>query len=177
VLTTLCLLDIPFEQVLASLAKVKPVPGRMETLGGNDKPLVVVDYSHTPDSLEKALKALRRHCRGQLFCVFGCGGDRDKGKRPLMAQIAEQNSDYIIVTDDNPRHEDPTEIVADILRGFSHPKKAIVQHDRSKAIQDVIQYAKAGDCILIAGKGAETYQLIGDQKIPFSDVVKVREIL
>lgn len=177
VLTTLCLLDIPFDQVLDGLAKVKPVPGRMETLGGNNKPLVVVDYSHTPDSLEKALKALRLHCQGRLFCVFGCGGDRDRGKRPLMAAIAEQHADHIVVTDDNPRHEDPAEIVADILRGFSRPNKAIVQHDRSKAIQDVIQYAKAGDCILIAGKGAETVQLVGDKKIPFSDVLKVREIL
>lgn len=177
VLVTLCLLDVPLETALICLAGLNSVPGRMQTFGGKDKPLVVVDYSHTPDSLEKALTALRLHCQGKLYCVFGCGGDRDRGKRPIMAKIAEQYADFVMVTDDNPRTEDPKQIAADILQGFSMPDKAVVQHDRSKAIGDVIQYAKAGDCVLIAGKGAESYQQIGDQKIPFSDVEKVQESL
>ena len=177
VLTTLCLLDIPFPEALASLSALSPVPGRMQAFGGKEKPLVIVDYSHTPDSLEKALTALRPHCQGDLYCVFGCGGDRDKGKRPLMAQIAELYADFVVVTDDNPRTEDPEQITAEIMQGFKFPNRVIMQHDRSKAIRDVIQYAKMGDCILIAGKGAETYQQIGDQKIPFSDIEKVKESL
>lgn len=177
VLATLCLLEIPFAEVLQSLSVLSPVPGRMQTVGGKEKPLVVVDYSHTPDSLEKALLALRPHCQGKLYCVFGCGGDRDRGKRPIMAKIAEQHADFVIVTDDNPRTEDPGQIAAEIMQGFNLPNKVILQHDRSKAIRDVIQYAKVGDCILIAGKGAETYQQIGDQKIPFSDIEKVKESL
>ena len=177
VMTTLCLLKIPFETVLQSLSALSPVPGRMQTLGGKEKPLVVVDYSHTPDSLEKALSALRPHCQGRLYCVFGCGGDRDRGKRPIMAKIAEQYADVVIVTDDNPRTEDPAQIAAEIMQGFSTSNQVILQHDRSKAIRDVIQYAQAGDCILIAGKGAETYQQIGDKKIPFSDIEKVKESL
>lgn len=177
VLTTLGVLNIPFDAVLTCLAALKPVPGRMQTFGGAGRPLVVVDYSHTPDALEKALLALRQHCAGKLFCVFGCGGNRDKGKRPLMAEIAEASADQVIVTDDNPRHENPAAIVADILQGFQNPTKIIVQHDRSKAIQDVIQYAGPRDCILIAGKGAETYQMIGDEKIPFSDAEKVNAFM
>lgn len=177
VLSALCLLEIPFDIALHCLAGLASVPGRMQALGGKNKPLVVVDYSHTPDSLEKALIALKKHCQGKLLCVFGCGGDRDRGKRPLMAKIAEQYADEVIVTDDNPRTEDSTQIVADIMQGFSEPDKIIVQHDRSKAIHNVIQCASAGDCVLVAGKGAETYQQIGDQKIPFSDVEKVLESL
>ncbi len=170
VITTLCLLKIPFQSVIKAISLLQPVAGRMQSFGGGDHPLIVVDYSHTPDSLEKALLALRSHCQGKLYCVFGCGGDRDKGKRPIMANIAEKLSDTVIVTDDNPRTEDPALIVSDIMKGFSEPNNIIVQHDRSKAIRDVIHYAKPGDCVLIAGKGAETYQQIGEQKIPFSDI-------
>ncbi len=177
VLAVLGKLKIPLVTALECLKHLKPVPGRMETLGGQEQPLVVVDYSHTPDSLEKALQALRPYCRGQLYCVFGCGGDRDKGKRPLMAVVAERLADQVIVTDDNPRTEKPEQIVADIMRGFAFPQKIIVEHDRSKAIHNSIQYAKRGDCVLIAGKGAELYQQIGNIKIPFSDVEQVREIL
>lgn len=173
VLATLCLLKIDLETALACIKMLSPVPGRMERFGGSTKPLVIVDYSHTPDALEKALKTLREHCQGKLYCVFGCGGDRDRGKRPIMAAIAEKYADVVMVTDDNPRNEDPEAITQDIFKGFSHPNKAILQHDRSKAIQNVIQYAKPGDCVLIAGKGAETYQLINDQKIPFSDAMTV----
>lgn len=177
VLAILGLLDISFSKALESLKYLTPVPGRMQTLGGGEQPLVIVDYSHTPDALEKALQALKPHCEGRLICVFGCGGDRDRTKRPLMAAIAERYADQVIVTDDNPRTEDPAQIVADIMRGFTSPTKIIVQHDRSKAINNSIQYATRGDCVLIAGKGAETYQQIGDIKIPFSDVEQVREIM
>lgn len=177
VLTTLCALEIPFAEVLAAVSRLAPIAGRMQVLGGQNRPLVLVDYSHTPDALEKALMATRNHCRGKLYCIFGCGGDRDKGKRPLMAKIAEQYADKVIVTDDNPRHEDPAAIVADIMAGFTRPEEIIVEHDRSKAIKDIIQYAAAGDCILIAGKGAENYQIIGDEKIPFSDAEKVNAFM
>lgn len=177
VLAVLGILQIPLTQALACLKNLSSVPGRMQSFGGHEQPLVVVDYSHTPDSLQKALEALRPHCRGQLYCVFGCGGDRDRGKRPQMAAIAERLADHVIVTDDNPRSEDPKQIVAEIMQGFVHPEKIIIQHDRSKAIYYGIQYAQRGDCVLIAGKGAETYQQIGENKIPFSDVEQVREIL
>ncbi|MHB1947510.1 MAG: UDP-N-acetylmuramoyl-L-alanyl-D-glutamate--2,6-diaminopimelate ligase [Gammaproteobacteria bacterium] len=176
-LTSLCILKVPFKTALDSLAKLISVPGRMQTFGGIDKPLVVVDYAHTPDALEKVLIALREHNQGKLYCLLGCGGDRDKGKRHLMAKIAEQYADKIIVTDDNPRTEDPAQIVADIMEGFTDRNKIIVEHDRSKAIRDIIQYAQPGDCVLVAGKGAERYQIIGDKKIPFSDIEKVEENL
>lgn len=177
VLTTLCVMNIPFKKALECLSHLSSVPGRMQILGGGKAPLVVVDYSHTPDALEKVLVALRQHCLGKLYCLFGCGGDRDRGKRPVMAKIAETHSDFILVTDDNPRTEDPRQIVTDILKGFVEIDKVQVQHNRSKAIEDIIKYAKEGDCVLIAGKGAETYQQIGNDKIPFSDVEQVEKIL
>jgi UDP-N-acetylmuramoyl-L-alanyl-D-glutamate--2,6-diaminopimelate ligase len=173
VLTTLCLLDIPFESVIKAMSKFQPVMGRMQTLGGGEKPLAVVDYSHTPDALEKALSALRYHCHGKLYCVFGCGGDRDSGKRPMMAKIAEQFADQVIVTDDNPRTENAEQIFDDIKAGFLHPERISMIHDRAKAIREAVTAAKAGDCILIAGKGAETYQIIGKEKFPFLDVEQV----
>ncbi|MBV8801582.1 MAG: UDP-N-acetylmuramoyl-L-alanyl-D-glutamate--2,6-diaminopimelate ligase [Gammaproteobacteria bacterium] len=177
VITTLCLLDIPLPNVLNSISHLKPVPGRMQTLGGQDKPLVVIDYAHSPDALEKVLSALRSHCRGKLYCVFGCGGDRDRGKRPLMAKIVESLADYIIVTDDNPRTENPADIVKEIIQGFSDPNAIIIEHDRAKAINNAIHHAEPGDCVLIAGKGAELYQQIGIQKIPFSDIDEVKKSL
>ncbi len=173
VLTVLCLQEIPFDQVLRVLSQLKAVPGRMQLLGGNDKPLVVVDYSHTPDSLEKALQALRLHTKGRLICVFGCGGNRDAAKRPLMAKIAEKLADEVIVTNDNPRHELPEDIARQIMSGFTHPERVHVILDRSKAIEKSIQCAAVNDCILVAGKGAETYQQIRDVKHPFDDVLQV----
>ena len=171
-LTTLCLLRVPLPLALSCLSGLTSVPGRMQMLSYKNKPLVVVDYAHTPDALEKVLIALREHRKGKLYCVFGCGGDRDRGKRPLMAKMAEQYADQVMVTDDNPRTEKPEQIVTDIMAGFADPSKIIIQHDRSTAIQDIIQCACAGDIVLIAGKGAETYQQIGNNKIPFSDVEK-----
>ena len=176
-LSALCLMGQPLADVLAAIRHLQAVPGRMQVLGGQEKPLIIIDYAHKPDALEKVLIALRAHCQGQLVCVFGCGGERDKGKRPIMAAIAEKYSDRVVVTNDNPRHEDPNAIIDDILKGFHQKERVIIQQDRSKAIQDVIQYASAGDCILIAGKGAETYQLIGDIKYPYSDMNQVKQLL
>lgn len=177
VLTSLCLYGIAFEDALSALATLQPVPGRTQTLGGEDQPIVVVDYAHSPDALEKVLHALRKHTRGQLICVFGCGGERDQGKRPLMAKVVEQWADRFIVTNDNPRHEDPHTIAKQIVSGFTKPQQAVVNLDRSKAIENSIQWASVGDCVLIAGKGAEHYQQIGDQKIPFDDVLEVKKFL
>lgn len=177
VLTALCVLGISFQEAIAQLSQLKPVAGRMQTVGGLTTPLVVVDYAHTPDALEKALQALRDHTKGKLICVFGCGGDRDKSKRPLMARIAEQLADQLWITNDNPRHEQPEAIAKQILQGLTVPEKVNVELDRSKAIQNSIQLAKVGDCVLIAGKGAECYQQIGNNKLPFDDVVKVKECL
>ena len=150
---------------------------RMEMLHAPHKPTVIVDYAHTPDALEKALQAARLHCHGKLWCIFGCGGDRDRGKRPLMAKIAEQLADKVIATDDNPRTEDHTQIMADILKGFIHPQAVQVIHQREEAIATAIQSAVENDVILIAGKGHEDYQIIGKTKHHFSDQEVARHYL
>lgn len=168
--------DLPLQHALESLSSLKPVPGRMEIHGGEDGPTVVVDYSHTPDALKNALEALREHCSGQLWCVFGCGGDRDPGKRPQMAEAAEVYSDHVIITNDNPRTESPESIVNDIMAGFSSIKP-VVETDRAKAIAVAIREAQAGDVILIAGKGHEDYQIVGEKMLPFSDSEQVKQQL
>lgn len=177
VFTALGVMGISFQDAIQSLSQLKPVPGRMQTLGGIDQPLIVVDYAHTPDALEKVLLALRDHTEGKLICVFGCGGDRDKTKRPIMARIAEQLADEVWVTSDNPRHEKPEVIAEQIISGLVIPDAVKIELDRSQAIQKSIHSAKSGDCVLIAGKGAERYQQIGNEKIPFDDVIKVQECL
>lgn len=177
VLTALCVYGIPLKEVLARLIQLKPVPGRMQTLSGPGMPLVVVDYAHTPDALEKVLQALRSHTKKQLICVFGCGGDRDHGKRPIMAKIAERLADRVIVTNDNPRHEQPESIAQQILQGFNNSECVSVMLDRSKAIANSIQWATQNDCVLIAGKGAEHYQQIGDKRTHFDDVEEVSKYL
>lgn len=169
-----CVAGVSLEYVLETIAKLQPVAGRMEKVGGSDEINVVVDYAHTPDGLEKALSALREHTKGHLYCIFGCGGDRDKGKRPLMAAVAERWADYVVVTSDNPRGELPTEIIADIHQGFSNFSKVKEIEDRGAAISYCIQQAVQGDCVLIAGKGHENYQLIGDNRLPFSDIKHAR---
>ena len=152
------------------LSRLQPIRGRMNRLGGNGtQPLVVIDYAHTPDALEQALDSLRGHVHGRLLCVFGCGGERDTGKRPQMASIAERMADLVIVTDDNPRNEDGDRIVADIVAGFEHPANATVQRDRAKAIAAAIGQARPGDIVLVAGKGHEPYQEVAGVKHPFDD--------
>lgn len=158
-----------FETAVQRLKQVRTVPGRMERFGTAEQPTVVVDYAHTPDALEQVLQALRGHCAGTLWCVFGCGGDRDRAKRPLMGQLAEALADRVVLTDDNPRSENPWDIIEDIQRGMKEPDTAYVMRDRAAAIAHAIGMAEAGDIVLVAGKGHETEQLIAGQVFPFSD--------
>lgn len=176
-LTVLNILKIPLQNALAYLAHLRGVSGRMESFGGGMQPLVIVDYAHKPGALEQVLKTLRQQCKGKLWCVFGCGGNRDKGKRPIMGKIAEHYSDRLIITDDNPRDEDRRQIVAEILSGLLHPHQAIVEHDRRRAIAHAIECAQPGDIVLVAGKGHENYQIIGNEKLPLSDNLEVQMCL
>jgi UDP-N-acetylmuramoyl-L-alanyl-D-glutamate--2,6-diaminopimelate ligase len=139
--------------------------------------LAIVDYAHTPDALAKALRAARVHCRGRLRVVFGCGGDRDPGKRPMMGRIAAELADEAVVTDDNPRHEAPERIVAQILTGIPTGAAAEVEHDRALAIESTLARSGAGDVVLIAGKGHEEYQIYGSERRPFSDQAVARAAL
>jgi UDP-N-acetylmuramoyl-L-alanyl-D-glutamate--2,6-diaminopimelate ligase len=172
VIACLLSLGVPLGEAAKALAECKPAPGRMEVVkideGAVEKPTVVVDYAHTPDALSKALNAAREHCKGALWCVFGCGGDRDAGKRPVMGAIADELADQIIVTDDNPRSEDPQAITQDIVRGIKS-RAARVIHDRGEAIATALREAQAVDLVLIAGKGHEDYQIYGDTRRSFSD--------
>ena len=178
VAATLFALGMAPALVAETLSQLAPVDGRMNRLGGEGGlPLVVVDYAHTPDALEQALSSLRAHARGRLLCVFGCGGERDAGKRPQMAAIAEHGADVAIVTDDNPRGEDGDQIVADIVAGFADATRAIVLRDRAQAIAEAIGMAGADDVVLIAGKGHEPYQEINGIKHPFDDTATARELL
>ncbi len=157
------------EEAARRLGALRAVPGRMEPFGGGDRPLVVVDYAHTPAALEQALRGLRAHVGGRLVCVFGCGGARDRGKRPLMGAVAERLADRVVVTDDNPRGEDPAAIVADILGGTGVPGAIQVVHDRAQAIATAIEACGPQDAVLVAGKGHETTQDFGHETIRFSD--------
>ncbi len=165
------------ETVLQRLNQVRTVPGRMERFGSAQQPTVVVDYAHTPDALEKVLQALRAHCAGELWCVFGCGGDRDRAKRPLMGQLAEALADRVVLTDDNPRSENPWDIIEDIQRGMKEPDAVYVLRDRAGAIAHAIAQAQAGDVVLVAGKGHETEQIVADRVLPFSDRAEVARLL
>ncbi|WP_267384479.1 UDP-N-acetylmuramoyl-L-alanyl-D-glutamate--2,6-diaminopimelate ligase [Cyanobacterium sp. uoEpiScrs1] len=165
--------------IVAKLPEFTGVPGRMERVKISNKQdiNVIVDYAHTPDSLENLLNAARPFIRGKMICVFGCGGDRDRTKRPLMGQIANQLADVCIITSDNPRTENPQKILADILEGISEPVNLIVISDRAEAIDQAIQRAKSGDGVLIAGKGHEDYQILGTEKIYFDDREQARKAL
>ena len=161
----------PLERIVAAVEKLQPVNGRMSRLGGlHGLPLVVVDYAHTPDALEQALTAVRAHCAGRLICVFGCGGERDAGKRPLMGAIAARLADIAIVTDDNPRGEDGDAIVAQIVAGMASARSMTVERDRASAISHALRLVQSGDVVLIAGKGHETYQEGATGKRPFDDL-------
>ncbi len=162
-------LGMPLKEALTRLSKVDTVAGRMETVANDQGILVVVDYAHTPGALEQALQAIRKHTKNRLICVFGCGGDRDRGKRPLMASIAEQNANMVILTDDNPRNEMPFQIMNDMIQGLKNPEHVAMEHDRRKAILFAVQSAIAGDTILIAGKGHETVQVVRGETHPFDD--------
>jgi UDP-N-acetylmuramoyl-L-alanyl-D-glutamate--2,6-diaminopimelate ligase len=170
VLACLAALDVPLADAAAALGACTAPPGRMELIeaSGGGRPTAVIDYAHTPDALAKALGAVRQHCRGALWCVFGCGGDRDPGKRPLMGAVADELADHIIVTDDNPRSESPDAITRGITAGI-RVHEARVIHDRAEAIASALREAQVSDMVLIAGKGHEDYQIAGDTRRDFSD--------
>jgi len=170
-------LDEAPRDIAATLERLQPIAGRMNRLGGDGQPLVVVDYAHTPDALEQALSSLRGHVQGRLVCVFGCGGERDRGKRPQMAAIAERDADVVIVTDDNPRGEDGDAIVAEILAGFAAPQAVQVERDRAAAIERAVGTARPGDIVLVAGKGHEPYQEVGGVRHPFDDAQVAARVL
>ena len=173
-LASLCVAGLPFDEVLNRLAATRTVPGRMERFDtGSGHPTVVVDYAHTPGALEAVLESLRAHCSGQLWCVFGAGGDRDRGKRPQMGAVAERNADRVVLTDDNPRTEDAQQIIEDICSGIRQPDRVHIEHDRGQAISWAMHTAAAQDLVLIAGKGHETVQLVGKRTLPFSDRERV----
>lgn len=157
------------QHIMRVVGSLAPVPGRMEVVGNFPLP-VIVDYAHTPDGLENALRALREHFPGRITCVFGCGGERDRGKRPLMAGIAERLADAVIVTDDNPRNEASAAIIADIAEGFSALANVRIEPERARAIAQAIADAPLGGVVLVAGKGHEDYQDLRGTKLPFSDV-------
>ncbi len=174
-LATLLALGVDLGEAAERLARLRPVPGRAERFGGGGRPQVIVDYAHTPDALEQVLKALRMHARGRIVCVFGCGGERDRGKRPEMGRVAETLADVVILTDDNPRREDPQRILDDILSGMSRRPQVI--RDRRRAIAHAIANARAEDIVLVAGKGHEDYQQIGEERRPYSDRATVAALL
>jgi UDP-N-acetylmuramoyl-L-alanyl-D-glutamate--2,6-diaminopimelate ligase len=160
-----------------ALSSVTPVPGRMQPVREGKGPVVLVDYAHTPDGLEKALIAVREHFTGQLWCVVGCGGNRDVGKRPQMASLAEQLADHLVLTSDNPRHEEPMAIIGDMLAGVRHPESVMVMADRREAVRHAVLQAGDDDVVLVAGKGHERWQEIGDQRLPLDDVELARDAL
>lgn len=168
---------LPLTEAVERIQELTTVSGRMETFGGDGLPLVVVDFAHTPDAIEKVLLALRAHTQGRLICVFGCGGDRDQGKRPEMGAQAERYADYLVLTDDNPRHEPAGQIIQQIMAGLQQPQMARVIQDRAQAIRHAIGEARVGDVVVLAGKGHEDYQQVGDLKLPFSDTRQVQQIL
>jgi UDP-N-acetylmuramoyl-L-alanyl-D-glutamate--2,6-diaminopimelate ligase len=163
---------LPLPRLLEAIPSFRGVPGRMERVSApaaGQSPAVLVDYAHTPDGLENALAACRPFTSGQLICVFGCGGDRDRGKRPQMGEIAARLADRVVVTSDNPRTEDPQRILDDVLAGIPESSSPVVEVDRAKAIAEAIASATADDLVLIAGKGHEDYQILGTTKIHFDD--------
>ena len=176
-LLVLLSLGLDLDRALRALEKVRGVPGRMERFGGAGAPLVVVDYAHSPDALEQALLNLRAHAKGRLVCVFGCGGERDTGKRPLMGAVAERLADQVILTDDNPRGEAGDEIIAQILAGMAAPGPVIIERRRGLAIRRAIAIAGREDLVLVAGKGHETLQDLGERKVHFSDRAQVQQAL
>ena len=173
-LATCCLLGMPQRDVIDAMETLDAVPGRMQLVARS--PRVVVDYAHTPDALEAALQAIRSHVvgTGRVILVFGCGGDRDRGKRALMAQAAERGADLVIATSDNPRTESPERIIDDVAAGFRAPRHLLRISDRRQAIATALRRARTGDVVLLAGKGHERYQEVGGERVPFSDVAVVK---
>ena len=176
-LSALCVSGIPFTEALSALSKCSNVPGRMESFRQEGKPVVIVDYAHSPDALQQVLMDLQSQSSGKLVCVFGCGGDRDQGKRAEMGGIAEAHADHIFLTNDNPRHESAEAIIEDIISGIKDHSRFTKELDRRNAIMAAINSASSNDVVLIAGKGHEDYQEIAGVRHPFSDRLIVQEIL
>jgi len=170
-ITVMLVEGLSLTTVAEQVIKVKAIAGRMEAFNAknNQAPTAVVDYAHTPDALEKALIACRQHCHGNLFVVFGCGGDRDKGKRPLMAHAAQKYADCLVITNDNPRTEAPMSIIEDILAGLNEPQQATVIENRKQAVLETLAKAQQGDVVLLAGKGHENYTIFGQEKIAYDE--------
>ena len=166
--------ELNIEQLCELVSGLSPVDGRMQIVGDTAEITALVDYAHTPDGLRSALKGLRDHFSGNIWCVFGCGGNRDKGKRPIMGEIAEAFADKVIIADDNPRNEEGDKIVEHIQSGMKSPEQTVVLRDREKAIAYAIGNAEPGDVVLVAGKGHETYQDVGGSRLIFSDANQVR---
>ena len=177
VLSTLLVSQLSLELAMSSLTAVHSVDGRVEIISEPEKPVVVVDYAHTEQGLSAVCQSMREHFKGEIWCVFGCGGDRDRSKRPLMAKVAEKYANRIIVTTDNPRHEDPQSIIDEVMAGFSSLEKVESVLDRRQAIDIAITNAQPGDVVLLAGKGHETSQIVGDVHIAFDDRRVAREFL
>ena len=160
------------------IEKLTAVAGRMQRIAANkNQPIVIVDYAHTPDALEQLLTSVRTHCKKRLWCVFGCGGDRDTGKRPLMGTVADLHADEVVLTDDNPRSEASNNIIQQIAEGIKRIQHLTIEPDRSAAIKYAITNASAGDVVVIAGKGHENYQILGDRRLSFSDIETAEKIL
>lgn len=172
---TLLALSTPLDDIQSIVEQLQAAPGRMQLMTANDKPQIVIDYAHTPDALRKALESVQQHCHGDVWCVFGCGGDRDQAKRALMGTAANEGADHVVITNDNPRSESAEAIAADIQQGAGPAAQVIL--DRDQAIRTVIKQAKSQDWVLIAGKGHESTQQIGEQIIPFSDYEQVVQAL
>ncbi len=175
VLATLLASNVSLNDAVTAISQIHAVPGRMQVLGGDSLPLVVIDYAHTPDALEKALITLKEQTQGKLVCIFGCGGNRDAGKRNVMGKIATEIADAVIITSDNPRDENPEAIIRQIVQGIT--KHYIIETDRASAIAIAVLSAKAGDVVLIAGKGHEDYQEISGVKQHFSDIEQAQMVL
>ena len=173
-LSVMATLGFDVSKAVESLKTIKPVEGRFNVIKYKGK-YIVIDFAHTPDGLENVLKTAKKICKGKLYCVFGCGGNRDSGKRPKMGAIAEKYSDYVCVTNDNPRFENPTKIASDIEKGMR--KSHFVELDRQSAIEKMISLSKKDDVILIAGKGGEKYQIVGDKKLDYNDFDAVYKII
>lgn len=178
VICTLYTLNMPIKEIIHSLEELKPVRGRFERVENNKKLNVFVDYAHTPDALDNVLKSMKTFAKGRIITVFGCGGNREKEKRPIMGQIAQNYSDIAIITSDNPRFEEPQDIIKDIMRGINiYNKNYMVIEDRKEAIKKAIDIADNKDIVLIAGKGHETYQIVKDKTIEFDDKKVAKEMI
>ena len=170
-------MDYNLSEIAKAISKVDPVSGRMEVVSRKNSPLIVIDYAHTPAALESVLNSLQSYCDKKLVCVFGCGGQRDTGKRKLMGKIAEKYCDHVILTNDNPRLESQEKIVGEILQGVLCPWAFEIIYDRTEAIIQAMSIITKGDVLLIAGKGHESIQIVGDEKVPFNDKEKVEFLL